>query len=223
MTNISVFIVEDDPMVLDVNIGFLEKVTGFSLVGTAANGQDALRQIKKLKPNLVLLDMFLPDVSGLDILVELRSERIPSDVIMITAARDAQTIQEVMRLGAVDYMVKPFRFDRFQKALQDYHKMTKRIKGLQQLKQEDIDEWLGSTGDAIELPKGLNELTMKQILLSLVEEEGSPVTAEQLARHVGMARVTVRKYLDFLAIKEKVRIEMQYGQVGRPTKYYSLK
>lgn len=119
MTNISVFIVEDDPMVLDVNIGFLEKITGFALVGTSATGQDALRQIKRLQPNLVLLDMFLPDISGLDILVELRSQRVPSDVIMITAARDAQTIQEVMRLGAVDYMVKPFRFERFQKALQD--------------------------------------------------------------------------------------------------------
>lgn len=101
--------------------------------------------------------------------------------------------------------------------------MTKRIKGLQLLKQEDIDEWLGSTSDAVELPKGLNELTMKQIVLSLVEEEGAPVTAEQLARHVGMARVTVRKYLDFLAFKGKVLIEMQYGQVGRPTKFYSLK
>lgn len=222
MTNISVFIVEDDPMVLDVNKGFLERMTGFNMIGASTTGQDALRQIKKLKPNLVLLDMFLPDISGLDILVELRSQRVPSDVIMITAARDAQTIQEVMRLGAVDYMVKPFRFERFQKSLQDYHKMTKRIKGLQQLKQEDIDEWLGSTGDAVELPKGLNELTMKQIVLSLVEEN-APVTAEQLARHVGMARVTVRKYLDFLAFKEKVLIEMQYGQVGRPTKYYSLK
>ncbi|MBO0589279.1 response regulator [Sporosarcina sp. E16_8] len=222
MTEISVFIVEDDPMVLDVNKEFLKKMTGYFLIGESANGKDALRQIKNLNPNLVLLDMYLPDISGLEILSEIRSGRHPSDVIMITAARDSTTIQEVMRLGAVDYMVKPFRFERFQKSLQDYYKMAKKINGLEQLRQEDIDEWLGNTGKGVELPKGLNEMTMKQIHLRLVDEEG-PVTAEQLAKNVGMARVTVRKYLDFLAEKEKVHIEMKYGNVGRPTKYYSLK
>ncbi|QED46169.1 response regulator [Cytobacillus dafuensis] len=222
MTKISVYIVEDDPMVLEVNKGFLEKMNGFTLMGAATNGKDAVAEIKMLKPNLVLLDMFLPDISGMEILVELRTERIPCDIIMITAARDAVTIREVMRLGAVDYMVKPFRFERFQKSLQDYYKMAKKITGLNLLKQEDIDEWLGSSENEVELPKGLNELTMKQILLGL-GGAAMPVTAEQLGQNLGMARVTVRKYLDFLAIKEKVDIEMQYGYVGRPTKYYSLK
>jgi two-component system, CitB family, response regulator DctR len=222
MTKISVFIVEDDPMVLEVNKEFLKKMIGFYLIGESANGKNALSQIKDLKPNLVLLDMYLPDISGLDVLAELRSERVQSDVIMITAARDSITIQEVMRLGAVDYMVKPFRFERFQKSLQDYYKTTRKISGLQQLRQEDIDDWLGNSGKAIELPKGLNEMTMKQIHLRLVTEN-KPVTAEQLAQNVGMARVTVRKYLDFLADKEKVHIAMQYGNVGRPTKFYSLK
>ncbi len=222
MSNITVYIVEDDPMVLDVNKGFLEKMTGFTLVGVSGNGQEALTQIKNLKPNLVLLDMFLPDISGMEILVALRLERIPCDVIMITAARDAVTIQEVLRLGAVDYMVKPFRFERFQKALQDYYKMAKKINSLEHLKQEDIDDWLGSSGNGVELPKGLNELTMKQIILALIDITDA-VTAEQLSQKVGMARVTVRKYLDFLAVKGKVLIEMQYGNIGRPTKFYSLK
>lgn len=222
MSKITVYIVEDDPMVLDVNKGFLEKMTGFTLVGVSVNGEEALTQIKNLKPNLVLLDMFLPDISGMEILVELRLERIPCDVIMITAARDAVTIQEVLRLGAVDYMVKPFRFERFQKALQDYYKMAKKINSLEHLKQEDIDDWLGSSGNGVELPKGLNELTMKQIILALVDVTDA-VTAEQLSQKVGMARVTVRKYLDFLAMKGKVLIEMQYGNIGRPTKFYSLK
>ena len=222
MTKISVFIVEDDPMVLEVNKEFLKKMTNFSLIGVSGNGKDALRQIEELKPNLVLLDMYLPDISGLEILSEIRLGKVPSDVIMITAARDAITIREVMRLGAVDYMVKPFRFERFQKSLQDYYKMARKISGLEQLGQEDIDEWLGTSEKGIELPKGLNEMTMKQIHLRLVHEN-SPVTAEQLAQNVGMARVTVRKYLDHLAEKEKVHIEMKYGNVGRPTNYYSLK
>ncbi|WP_438316377.1 response regulator [Sporosarcina sp. FA9] len=221
MANITVFIVEDDPMVLDINKGFLERMAGFSLVGFSMNGKDALAQIKILKPQLILLDMFLPDMSGIEILTKLRLERIPSDVIMITAARDTVTIQEVMRFGAVDYMVKPFRFERFQKSFDNYYKTTRKLKALEHLKQEDIDDWLGSASNGTELPKGLNKLTMEQIVLSLVEET-LPITAEQLAQTVGMARVTVRKYLDFLAHKEKVRIEMQYGNVGRPTKFYSL-
>lgn len=221
MSNITVFIVEDDPMVLDINSGFLERMDGFTLVGVSMNGKDALEQIKIVKPQLILLDMFLPDMSGIEILTKLRLERIPSDVIMITAARDTLTIQEVMRFGAVDYMVKPFRFERFQKSLDNYYKTTRKIKSLEHLKQEDIDDWLGSTSIGIDLPKGLNKFTMEQIVLALVEET-FPITAEQLAQTVGMARVTVRKYLDFLALKEKVRIEMQYGHVGRPTKFYSL-
>ncbi|MBY0121749.1 response regulator [Bacillus sp. S/N-304-OC-R1] len=221
MNKISVFIVEDEPIVLEVNKGFLEKMDGFSLIGQATTGKDALEQIKELKPKLILLDMFLPDISGLDILVDLRSERIPSDIIMITAARDAGTIQEVMRLGAVDYLVKPFRFERFQKSLQEYRKMLKKIESLQTLVQADIDEWLGNLEDEDDLPKGFNDITMKQILLGLGSTE-EPITAEQLGQTLGMARVTVRKYLDFLAGKDKVHIELQYGNVGRPTKYYSL-
>lgn len=222
MTKISVFIVEDDPMVLEVNRGFLEKVNGFKLIGAATSGKEALKEIKKLKPNLVLLDMYLPDISGMEVLIELRSERVPCDIIMITAARDAVTIRDVMRLGAVDYMVKPFRFERFRKSLQDYFKMARKITGLEELKQEEIDEWLGSSDKEAELPKGLNEMTMKQILLGLVGET-IPITAEQLGNNLGMARVTVRKYLDFLADKGKVHIEMRYGNVGRPTKFYSSK
>lgn len=222
MKGISVFIVEDDPMVLDVNKGFLEKISGFSLVGEAASAKEALPKIQEITPDLVLLDMYLPDISGLDLLVELRSKRVPCDIIMITAARDAVTIKEVMRLGAVDYIVKPFRFGRFQQSLENYYKMVKKIRGLEQMKQEDIDEWLGGIeGEEEELPKGINELTMKQIMLGLMSHEG-PVTAEQLAKSVGMARVTVRKYLDFLVYKERAQIEMRYGSVGRPTNYYSI-
>lgn len=222
MNKVTVFMVEDDPMVLEVTKVFLEKVNGFTLIGSASNGKDALTQIKKLSPNLVLLDMYLPDISGLEVLVELRSERLPFDIIMITAARDAVTIREVMRFGAVDYLVKPFRIERFKKSLHDYYKMARKINSLEQLKQEEIDEWLGSSKDEGELPKGLNEMTMKQILFGLLGES-IPITAEQLGQNLGMARVTVRRYLDFLAEKGKVHIEMQYGNVGRPTRFYSSK
>lgn len=222
MSHISVFIVEDDPMVLEVNKNFLEKLSGFLLVGEATTGEEAFEQIKKLQPNLILLDMFLPDTTGMELFTKLRQERIPSDVLMITAARDLSTVQEALRFGAVDYLIKPFRIERFQKALQNYQMQTKSLTNIQLVKQEDLDAWFGHSADSYVLPKGLNDLTMNQIIEGLIAAN-SPITSELLAQSVGMARVTVRKYLDFLATKGKVHIDLKYGTVGRPTKYYSLK
>ncbi|MEK4230440.1 response regulator [Solibacillus sp. FSL H8-0538] len=222
MTNLSVFIVEDDPMVLEVNKGFLNQMTGFQLVGEASSGKEALQQIYLLQPNLILLDMFLPDMTGMDLFLKLRSDRIPADIILITAARDAPTVREAIRLGAVDYLIKPFRFERFQKALQGYYRTSKNTPISSTLKQEDVDQWLGHTEDGISLPKGLNDMTMKQIIEGLIAANAA-ITSELLAQNVGMARVTVRKYLAFLANKGKVHIDLKYGTVGRPTKYYSLR
>lgn len=222
MSNLSVFIVEDDPMVLEVNKGFLNKLNGFQLVGESVNGREAYDKIIRKQPNLILLDMFLPDMTGMELFLKLRAERVPSDIIMITAARDAPTVQEALRLGAIDYLIKPFRFERFEKALQQYKSSTKKLQSSQAFNQEDIDKWLGIQHETTELPKGLNTITMQQILDYLTTHRAA-ITSEQLAQNVGMARVTVRKYLDFLATKGTVSIELQYGTVGRPTKYYSIK
>lgn len=222
MSNISVFIVEDDPMVLEVNKSFLANLMGFTLVGEASTGEQAFKEIKKLKPNLILLDMFLPDITGMELFTKLREARIPSDVIMITAARDMSTVQEAIRYGAVDYLIKPFRVERFQKALLNYRQQVKSLAANNVLNQEDVDQWFGHTEENLELPKGLNDMTMQQIKEELQKIDGA-ITSEQLAQNVGMARVTVRKYLDYLAGRGKVQIDLKYGTVGRPTKYYSLK
>lgn len=222
MAELTVYILEDDPMVLEVNKGFLERLKGFTLVGESAEGLAAVEQIKELQPDLILLDMYLPDISGLELLKEIRMGSISSDVIMITAARDAVTIREALRLGAVDYLVKPFRFERFQEALEKFSQNYWKFQSIEKMKQEDIDTWIGSGGRGEELPKGLNEFTMEQVYSGLKQAE-APLTAEQLAQQVGMARVTVRKYLDFLSVNGKVHIELQYGNIGRPTRYYSTK
>ncbi|WP_301107915.1 response regulator [Sporosarcina sp.] len=222
MAELAVYIVEDDPMVLEVNKGFLRKLGGFKLIGESMEGKPAIEQIRELQPDLILLDMYLPDMTGMELLKLIRMEGVSCDVIMITAARDALTIQEALRFGAVDYLVKPFRFERFQEALLKFSKNHWKFHSVDKLKQEDIDVWMGSTRKVSELPKGLNEFTMEQVHSGL-KNEGVPLTAEQLAQKVGMARVTVRKYLDFLSIDGKVHIELQYGNIGRPTRYYSVK
>ena len=222
MAELAVYIIEDDPMVLEVNKGFLRNLMGFRLIGESMEGRPAIEQIRLLEPDLIFLDMYLPDMTGMELLKLLRMENIPTDVIMITAARDALTIREALRLGAVDYLVKPFRYERFKEALLKFGKNHSKFHTVDKLKQEDIDTWVGSTGVVSELPKGLNEFTMQQIRTGL-KEEHQPVTAEQLAQKVGMARVTVRKYLDFLSNEGSVHIELQYGNIGRPTRFYSSK
>ncbi|WP_025026843.1 response regulator [Caldalkalibacillus mannanilyticus] len=221
MKQIKVFIIEDDPMVLDVNQGFLKKLSQYRCVGTATNGEDAYQQIKRMAPDLILLDMYLPDMSGVDLLLKIRDEKIPSDIIMITAARDAKTIHEVLRLGAVDYLVKPFRFERFKAALDTYYKMWSKLQNIDSLKQEDIDGWKVAQIESPAIPKGLSETTLNQIVKGL-EQQKEPVTAEQLARALGMARVTVRRYLDYLEKEGKIQVHIRYGTVGRPSHFYSL-
>lgn len=223
MTNKSVLIVEDDPMVLEVNKSFIARITGFTLIAEAQTYKEAYEHIVQSKPDIILLDMYLPDKPGIELLKRIRNEQLPCDVIMITAARDAKSVQDVIRMGAVDYLIKPFRFERFQTALQNYSTKINKLNASSSIKQEDLDEWLGLHNEEdLSLPKGLNDLTMKQIIDGLIKIN-APITSEQLAQTVGMARVTVRKYLDYLAGKGTVQIDLKYGTVGRPTKYYSTK
>ncbi|GGH67847.1 response regulator [Compostibacillus humi] len=212
-------IVEDDPMVLEVNKAFLKKSSFYTCIGSAGTGKDALELITETKPDLVLLDIYLPDMSGIDVLREIRKRDIPADVIMITAARDVKTVQQIFRFGAVDYLVKPFRYERFKQALDTYYTMWKKLNHLDAVSQADIDEWNEKKEQEETLPKGLSEVTLKQVLMALHDEE-KPKTAEQLASKLGMARVTVRRYLDYLVKTNQIQMQVEYGRVGRPSNYY---
>lgn len=221
---IKVIIVEDDPMVLEVNKTFLEKVSGFKFTGSAKTGKEALKVVQDKKIDLVLLDIYLPDITGIELLEKIRELDIPIDIITITAARDSSTVQKLFRLGTIDYLVKPFRFERFQKALNNYKKMWGKLHDQELISQEDIDAWIEQGVNKLQkesLPKGLSEITLKQILMALFEQK-DPVTAKNLASYLGLARVTVRRYLDYLVQQEKIQVNMAYGQVGRPTHYYFI-
>ncbi|WP_134702172.1 response regulator [Ammoniphilus sp. YIM 78166] len=229
---IKIMIVEDDPMVMEVNKGFVEATGGFEIVGLARSGIEALDLMIKVEPHLIILDIFLPDLDGLQTLAEIRKRNDPVDVILVTAARDSETVQKVFRYGAIDYIMKPFRFDRFKGALESYRTLRQALtKDL--LDQEEIDRHLAAkqlappekeATDPIQtdIPKGLNELTLKQVLLFLLKQTQA-LSAEEVAEGVGLARVTARRYLDFLEKVGKVQIEIQYGSVGRPINRYLAK
>lgn len=223
MATVKVLIVDDDPMVLQVNRGYVEEVEGFKVVGTARNGADALEAVHRLQPDLILLDVYMPDKDGLAMLRDLRSQAVPADVILVSAAQDAETIGEALRNGAQDYIIKPFRPERLRAALESYREMKHKLKTSARLSQEQLDRLRGTpapvAGD--EPPKGLNEMTLKQVT-DYLSRQPEPQTAIDVADGLGMARVTSRRYLDYLVKLGKVRLEMQYGGVGRPQYRYML-
>ena len=222
MQPIRVIIVEDDPMVMEINAQFITKLSGFLLVGKAYNGKEAISLMEELHPDLVLLDYFLPDTNGLSLLHSIREKNYLLDVILLTANRDPQHIQEVFRAGVVDYIVKPFRFDRFQTALEQYRQAVQRFQENRPFEQSDLDAITGiqvNNAKAELLPKGLNDRTLQQIL-QFLEGQEVPLSSEEVATGTGLARVTVRRYLDYLEKKGDIVMEIQYGSVGRPINKY---
>jgi two-component system, CitB family, response regulator DctR len=216
-------IVDDDPMVLHVNRFFVEEMDGFKVVGTARTGSEAVETARRLQPELILLDIYMPDKDGLTALRELRAQGVASDVILVSAAADPNTIEDALRAGAHDYVIKPFRPERLRTALESYRMVKRKLSRHVRLSQEDLDRlWRSpAAGLGDEVPKGLNEMTLQQIVTHLAQQT-EPQTAGEIGDALGMARVTARRYLDYLVKLGQVKLEMQYGGVGRPTNRYCL-
>jgi two-component system, CitB family, response regulator DctR len=222
MKGIRTVIVEDDPMVMQVNVQYIRDIGGFSIIGTAETGNAALEIIHRLLPDLVILDIYLPDKNGIQVLKELRSRNIPMDVILVTAAKDVDAIQNAFRYGAIDYIVKPFKYSRLKSALDSYKLLHSKLHRKRLLDQEEIDGLaMNKTRLQEDLPKGLNEVTLRQVLLYLLKSTEA-LSAEEVAEGVGLARVTARRYLDYLEKSGKLSLEIQYGSVGRPINRYKV-
>ncbi|KAA9031223.1 response regulator [Niallia endozanthoxylica] len=227
---ISVVLIEDDLMVQEVNRQFVNRVEGFQVIGTANNGIQGLEMIRELRPELALVDVYMPDQNGLETLYKIRKEAHKVDIIAITAASDIETVRLFIQNGAFDYIVKPFKFERIKKSLENYRDFRLQFNEKEHISQKELDEIFLKAGE-IELekaedygilPKGLNQLTLEKIIeyLSHCKE---PLSAETVAEGVGLARVTVRRYLDFLEKCGKVELDIYYGGIGRPINKYLLK
>ncbi|MHB8156975.1 MAG: response regulator [Desulfocucumaceae bacterium] len=226
MSRINVIIIEDDPMVAEVNRNFVNSVSGFTVFDIARTAREGIEKTIAHKPELALIDIYLPDQDGLALLQELRKLNVNTDAILVTAAQDADTIQGAFRYGAVDYILKPFKFNRLKAALESYATMRLRLESLITFSQEEIDQLKTSRNIAFpgetqapDIPKGLNNLTLKQVLLYMIKAQ-SPMSAEEVADGLGLARVTARRYLEYLDYIGKVSVDLQYGSVGRPIKRY---
>ncbi|MDN5319473.1 MAG: two-component system, CitB family, response regulator DctR [Thermovirga sp.] len=219
---IRIFIVEDDPMVADILKRFVSTMKSFVIVGCANNGEKALKDLQETAVDLVFLDIFMPEMNGLQLLKELRSREAPVDVIVISAAQEPDTINQVIRSGAFDYIIKPFLFERLKASLETYEEYRKKLlSGKETVSQEEVDKLLilRRTKNASCLPKGLNISTLKKVE-NLLEESPTPLSAEETARAIGISRVTARRYLEYLVDQGKAVVERNYGEIGRPINTY---
>jgi response regulator of citrate/malate metabolism len=219
---ISTLVVDDDFRVAEVNAAYVEKVPGFTVCGRVHTAADAERAIGTLRPDLVLLDLYLPDEHGLDLLRRVRAGSAPPDVIVITAARDADSVRSAMQLGAVHYLVKPFSLNRLSEQLSAYRTLHTSVHRLGEASQDDVDRLYALMRPLSKMPKGASEPTVGAVLQSL-RTAGTSLTAGELADRVGISRPTAQRYLTHLLDSGLVDRELQYGATGRPSHRYHAK
>lgn len=220
---IEILIVEDDKRIADIHKRFIERIPGFQVVGAAHNGDEAKDWIQVLKPQLILLDVFLPDMKGTDLLPYIKLESPESDIIFITAASETAIVKKAFRAGVSDYMLKPLTFDRFQKSLLDYQSKRVSLEKSDSLNEQSIEQLWNKNHEPymeqVVTPKGIDPSTMIKIKEKLADSS-SGITAEEMGAACGMSRSTARRYLEHLTAGQAARAELLYGTIGRPERRY---
>lgn len=216
---IDTLIVEDDFHVATIHAAYVRRVGGSTVVGSAATAAGARAEIARLKPAFVLLDLYLPDGNGLDLLHETRAQRNCPDFLVITAARDIASVQVAIRLGAVHYLVKPFRFAQLEERLTTYRSLHARMARITDAEQHDVDALYGLLRGPAPAPKGQSAPTLAAIREHL-NAAGRALSAAEIAARVGVTRTTARRYLTELNRQGLVELQLHYGAAGRPEHLY---
>lgn len=217
-----ILIVEDDPMVAMINEQYVKRNKNFEIVGICKDGESAFSFLEENEVDLIVLDVYMPHMDGFETLRKIRNQQITVDVIMVTAANDRESLEKALHLGIVDYLVKPFTYDRFQMALEKYIAQNNALKDIDTLNQTNIDHIIDNArkknGDLF--PKGIQEKTLQLILDHLKANQGLWFTGDELAEKIGLTSVTVRRYMNYLIESGRVIGEMNYETGGRPCMKY---
>ncbi|MFB7785237.1 response regulator [Streptomyces vinaceus] len=220
---IHVLVVDDDVRVARINAAYVAKVPGFRVVARAHSAAEALARLDTHPVDLVLLDHYLPDENGLDLVRRLRQLGHRTDVIMVTAARDLATVQSAMRLGALQYLVKPFTFAGLRTRLEAYGSLRRTLETGGEAEQAEVDRIFGAlaaAGSPNELPKGHSATTAELVRQVLRSAEG-PLSTQLIADRAGISRQTAQRYLKLLERTGRVTLALRYGETGRPEHRYS--
>lgn len=225
---LNVLVVDDDAMVAELNRCYIGQIPGFSCCSVASTLKQARESVlhSEQRVDLILLDIYMQQENGLDLLPDLRAAKCNIDVIVISSAADAQTIQQSLHYGVVDYLIKPFQFSRFEEALASWQ-YKKSLKDQHPwYQQADVDILLhGLPTEVTEshrLPKGLTPQTLRTLCCWINEHQDCEFSTDDLAAAVAISRVSCRKYLIWLAQRKILSTNLHYGLTGRPVYHYRL-
>lgn len=232
MSDIRVLVVEDEPVASAAHAAYVGRLEGFTLAGTAPDGQSALRLLSEFANSgdpveLVLLDMNLPDLHGLDIARRMRSSGLLADIIAITAVRELAIVRSAVAIGVVQYLIKPFTYATFADKLTSYRLFREQLaspghgSGRTGASQSEVDQAFASlrAPSELPLPKGLSASTLESVQ-EYVKQHRDAVSATEVMEALGMSRVTARRYLEYLADAGTVSRTARYGTPGRPENEY---
>ena len=220
-------IVDDDLMVAAINREFALQTPELNDIKTFHNGREALDFLLKNDADLLMLDIGMPRYSGLELLADLRRQGKKFDAIIISGSDNAMDVDEAFHLGIVDYLIKPFTYDRFQEAVQKFLLKHSSIKTKEKFTQEDIDKLMAKPAQQAaelnsykELPKGIQQQTLDTILEHMKKNSGTYLTSEQIAVSTGFTKMTVRRYMNYLIGIKKITSRTNYATGGRPSTEY---
>jgi len=231
MSDIRVLVVEDEPVAAAAHAAYVGRLDGFSLAGTAPDGQSALRLLTEFAAagnpvELVLLDMNLPDLHGLDIARRMRGSGLFADIIAITAVRELNIVRSAVSIGVVQYLIKPFTYATFADKLASYRLFREQLAASSGgaksgASQSDVDQAFASlrAPSELPLPKGLSTSTLDAVQ-EFMRQQKDAVSATEVMDVLGMSRVTARRYLEYLADAGTVSRTARYGAPGRPENEY---
>ena len=224
---IGVLIVDDDFMVAKVHAGFVAGLDGFEVLGTASTGEQAMEAVERLSPDLVLLDVYMPDMTGLEVLRRLRASGTAADVIVISAARDVDSIRSALHGGVHHYLVKPFGRATFEARLREYAALHEDLGEIDEAAQGDVDRLFARSTSAarapVSTPKGIAPETLQLVRETLAAAEGEGLSATQCSERTGLARVSARRYLEQLVAQQEADVRQKYGTAGRPERRFTLR
>ncbi|TFJ93264.1 response regulator [Lentibacillus salicampi] len=222
---IKIAIAEDDFRVAGIHEQFLSKTEGLEVAGKGMNGEETLKLLNEKEVDLLLLDIYMPDILGIDLLPELRKSHPSLDIIVITAATDIEMVKNSLGYGVFDYIIKPLKMERFMETIEKYKHKRHLLASKPDVNQEEVDQLLMSKSPKSkqdsdqELPKGIDPLSLEKVK-KIMLHENKGATAEEIGEKMGASRTTARRYLEYLTSTGEVNAELEYGIVGRPERIY---
>lgn len=220
----SVIIIEDDPMVAAINLKYTEMNSNLEVIGQFKNGKEALEFLETHDADLAIVDIYMPVMDGQEFIQELRNRKHPIDIIVVTAVNDAEHIRQLLSLGVIEYLIKPYEYDRFNQALSIFLEYKKNLSSEQNLTQYQLDQLLCRNNTELipvdALGKGLQQGTLDVIMNYVNQHTDEAFTSEQLSNEINLSRVTIRRYIKYLIEKEVITSEFDYSTGGRPSIVY---